>query len=142
LLQDNEDSQEELRLYDIDLREVVDENSQMTKELRRTQSKIEQLEFARLQDLEGLKVKISACSPWSPNSTIFRLKTFQRRNMVELVDHGEQADIFTLETFQVLESREFKWLNLGLRATQLFGHLGISKAWIQVSCAMLRGSGR
>ncbi|CAK4692102.1 hypothetical protein LEN26_002303, partial [Aphanomyces euteiches] len=91
LLQDNEDSQEELRLYDIDLREVVDENSQMTKELRRTQSKIEQLEFARLQ---------------------------------------------------VLESREFKWLNLGLRATQLFGHLGISEAWIQVSCAMLRGSGR
>ncbi|KAG9414030.1 hypothetical protein AC1031_013231 [Aphanomyces cochlioides] len=55
LLQDNQHLQEELRLYDIDLRELVDENSQMTKELRRTQSKIEQLELARLQDLEGLK---------------------------------------------------------------------------------------
>ncbi|KAH9061403.1 hypothetical protein Ae201684P_020739 [Aphanomyces euteiches] len=57
LLQDCEHTEEELRLYKIDLREVVDENSQLLRELHGTQIKLQKVEFAQLQDLEDLKAQ-------------------------------------------------------------------------------------
>ncbi|KAG9414034.1 hypothetical protein AC1031_013235 [Aphanomyces cochlioides] len=64
LLQDYERTKEELRFCVINLREVVDANSQLTKELHRTQAKLQQVEmklreveFAKHRGMEGLKAQ-------------------------------------------------------------------------------------
>ncbi|KAH9120526.1 hypothetical protein AeMF1_007356, partial [Aphanomyces euteiches] len=54
LLQDYEHTEEELRLYKIDLREVVDENSQLLKELHGTQIKLQKVE-TMLREVEFVK---------------------------------------------------------------------------------------
>ncbi|CAK4762511.1 unnamed protein product [Aphanomyces euteiches] len=54
LLQDCEHTEEELRLYKIDLREVVDENSQLLRELHGTQIKLQKVE-TMLREVEFVK---------------------------------------------------------------------------------------